>query len=165
MNPTASCRIQRPLAVPAKLRGASELGPPAAPAQKLNEKLELAAKLALLQGVGIVEHEKQICGTFAEEGLGLPVDQVGDVLLKCGQAGRRRNLPLLPQPRGLVVERIDDRGEQETRPVIVELDELAAALGRKMKIPGAEEADFRPSQLRNRRRLAQGRRLPGHADR
>ena len=39
---------QRPLAVPAKLRGASELGPPTAPAQQLNEKLELAAKLASL---------------------------------------------------------------------------------------------------------------------
>jgi hypothetical protein len=67
------------------------------------------------------------------------------------------------QPRGLVVERIDDRCEQKTRPVVVELDEPAAALGRKMKIPGTEEADFRPSQLRNRRRLAQGRRLPRHA--
>jgi hypothetical protein len=32
-----------------------------------------------------------------------------------------------------VVQRIDDRGEQETRPVVVELDEPAAALGRKMK--------------------------------
>src|SRR3984893_9141597 len=58
---------------------------------------------------------------------------------------------------------VDDRGEQETRPVVVELDEPAAALGRKMKIPGAEEADLRPSQLRNHRRLTQGRRLPGHA--
>src|SRR6516165_8689549 len=32
-----------------------------------------------------------------------------------------------------------------------------------MKIPGAEEADLRPSQLRDHRRLAQGRCLPGHA--
>ena len=84
-------------------------------------------------------------------------------MLKCGQAGRSRDLPLLSQPHDLVVQRIDDRGEQETRPVVVELDEPAAALGRKMKIPGAEEADLWPSQLRNHRRLTQGRRLPGHA--
>ena len=32
-----------------------------------------------------------------------------------------------------------------------------------MKIPGTEGADLWPSQLRNRRRLAQGRRLPGDA--
>jgi hypothetical protein len=85
------------------------------------------------------------------------------VLLECGQARRRCNLPLPPQPRSVVVERVDDGDEQEARPVVVELDELAAALGWKMKILGTQEANLRSSQLRNRRRLAQGRRLPGDA--
>ena len=68
---------------------------------------------------------------------------------------------LLPQSCCLVVQGIDDRGKYETRPVVVELDKLPTAPGRKMKIPSAEKANLLPSKLRNRRRLAQGRRLPG----
>ena len=65
-----------------------------------------------------------------------------------------------PRPCCLVVQSIDDRGKYETRPVVVELDQLPAASGGKMKIPGAEKTNLRPSKLHNRRRFAQGRRLP-----
>jgi hypothetical protein len=41
-----------------------------------------------------------------------------------------------------VVKGIDDRGKEETRAVVVELDELPAALRRKMKIPSAEKANL-----------------------
>ncbi len=34
-----------------------------------------------------------------------------------------------------------------------------------MKIPSTEEANLRPPELHDRRRLAQGRRLPGHTGR
>ena len=70
------------------------------------------------------------------------------------QRGQERRCQ--PQPCSVVVERIDDGGEQKARPVVVELDELAAAFGWKMKIPRAKEADLRSFQLRNGRRLVQG---------
>jgi hypothetical protein len=71
---------------------------------------------------------------------------------------RRRSVTGLAQH---VPAPIDDRRKYETRSVVVELDQLPAALGRKMKIPGAKKTNLRPSKLHNCWRIAQDRRLPG----
>jgi hypothetical protein len=59
-----------------------------------------------------------------------------------------------------VVQVIDDCGIEEARSIVIELDELTAALGRKVKIPCTEKAHLWSSQLRNRWRVSAGRRLP-----
>src|SRR3974390_235115 len=125
--------ITQALAVPAKLVGEYDLGTQPTLAQQLNEKLELASKFALLQRLGIIEHEMQVCRIFAKEGFGLPLHQGGDVLLEGRQAPRRRNLLLSSKFCGVMVERIDDGCEQEARPVVVDLDELEAAPREKKK--------------------------------
>src|SRR6266566_5033155 len=77
--------------------------------------------------------------------------------------GRRCYPFLLPQSCCLVVHGVDDGGKYEARPVVVELDELPTPLRGKMKIPSTEKANLRPPELHDRRRLAQGSRLPGVA--
>jgi len=50
--------------------------------------------------------------------------------------------------------------EKETGPVIVKLDQLAAAVRGKMKIPGTEKTNFRTPRLRDCGRFALRCRLP-----
>ena len=150
-------------AVPAGLCGTSEFGPPAPLAEEIAEQPEFAAKFAGAQRVEVIEDEKQLRWAFAEERCRLPLHHVRDGLAERGDGGRRRD-PVLPlQSRRLVVKRVDDRGEQETRAVVVELDEFEAALGRTMEIPGAEKADLPAPRPGDRRRLLQRRRPPGLA--
>jgi hypothetical protein len=96
----------------------------------------------MLQRFGIIKDEKQVRWAFFEECPGLLFHQVPNVLVERGEPGRRCYPFLLPQSCCLVVQGIDDRGEEETRPVVVELDELPPALRRKMKIPSAEKANL-----------------------
>ena len=132
MKPTASCRNSARW--PSQRSSSGHASWPANRAGAAARR-EARARGETCPAAGSRHHqrEKRSAG-LRQEGLGLPVDQLGDVLLKCGQAGRRRDLPLLSQPRDLVVQRIDNRGEQETRPIVVELDRRAAALGRMWKL-------------------------------
>src|SRR5262249_32390311 len=118
---------------------------------------------ALLQRFGIIEDEKQIRGAFAKECPRLALDEISDALLEHGQTGRWCYSLLLPKACCLIVQGIDDRSEYETRPVVVELDKPATAARGEMKIPSTEEADLRSLKLRDRRRRAQGRRVPDPA--
>src|SRR5271166_2465726 len=132
---------QQLLALPAKLCRTSELGLPAALAQQIAEQLEFFPKFAALQRFGVVEDEKQTCRAFSEKCPALPLHHADNVLVECRHGGWRRYAFLPPQACCLVVHSIDDRGEYETRPVVVELDQFPAAPRRKMKIPGAEKTN------------------------
>src|SRR5258708_7551308 len=154
---------QQLASIPANLCGTSGFGAPAALAQQITEQLELDAKFALLQRCGIIENEKQIARAFSKECPSLVLHEVSDALFEHGQMGRRCNSFLPPQSCCLVVQGIDDRGKYETRPVVVELDKLPTTPRGKMKIPSTEKANLGPPELHDRRRLAQGRHLPGPA--
>src|SRR5258708_26001648 len=156
---------QQPASIPARLFGTSGFGAPAALAQQIAEQFELSAKFAMLQRFGIVENETHTPRTFAKECSGLARHEVSDALFEHGQMDRRRYLLLPLESCCLVVQRIDDRGKYEARPVVVELDEVPPVPWGKMKIPSTEEANLRPPELHDRRRLAQGCRLPGPARR
>src|SRR5208337_2971979 len=146
--------------LPARLGGRSDRGRPAALAEEVAKQPVLAAELAVAQRLRVVEDEDETRRAPAEERVRLALEEPGDRRAKGGNRGGRRDPRLPLQLRRIVEKRIDHRGEQEAGAVVVEFDKLESALGRKMEVPGAEEADFAPMLLDDCRRVDQRRRPP-----